>query len=322
MDGMQYDLFADFHINRFCNFDCSYCYWQGPERHDPAHRGAERERIVSGFNGSGLAWFIHITGGEPFLHPEFVDVCRDLAQRHYISINTNLSTPNAIARFADVMPPDRVGYLHCSYHMEIRKGEADRKTFAERVKLLRAKGFSAHVSQLFLPGMSEAFPALFERFRKDGILLRPKVLKGVYGYKAYPAGYTQTERDMIRDYVERSRENIGDKDFFDAFFFREDEFVDCDLSFKGQPCRAGSGFVVVLPNGDVLTCLGMLKPMGNLFDGSFKRLSQPVLCAANKCTSIRFGLCFCDGTPQPVPDRPLLSFTEGVVNRIKRLFPR
>lgn len=318
---MRYDVFTDFHINRFCNFDCSYCYLHGADKRNRVRRGADKDRIIEGFNRTGLTWFIHITGGEPFLHPEFPALCAGLVQRHYISVNTNLSTAN-VREFAQSVPPERVGYVHCSYHVESRRGEETRARFVEKFRILKEKGFAVHASQVVTPTVVREFPDLFEELAKDGVILRPKVLKGLYRYRSHPSAYTAAERDLICRYIARCNEEEGEPDFFTTFFFREDEFVEGDLSFKGERCAAGAKFVVIRENGDATRCLDVSESLGNVFDGTLRLCAESACCPATKCSSPRFGLNFCEGVPVCVRHHPARGIVGQLIRNARRWIKR
>lgn len=318
---MQYDIFTDFHVNRFCNFRCSYCYLHGADKRSAAHRGAPKERIVDGFNRTGLTWFVHMTGGEPFLHPEFPALCEELARRHYLSVNTNLSTGN-VREFAERVPREKVGYVHCSYHNEFRKSAQAKRYFIEQANYLKSKGYPVHASQVIHPGIVEEYPRLFEELRREGVILRPKVLKGLYRYRSYPSAYTTAERDMIYAYIERCREEEKERDFFTAFFFREDEFAEGDLSFRGKPCAASAKFVVIHENGDVVRCMDTNEPLGNLFDGTIRLRETAVPCPSLKCSSVRFGLNFAEGPPVPLHRHPARAVVGQVIRNARRWLKR
>lgn len=82
---------ADGHGRRFeylrlsltdiCNFRCSYCLPDGyrKEGNAPSNLSVgEISRLVTAFSGLGL-WKIRLTGGEPTLRPEFLEIIRAIA---------------------------------------------------------------------------------------------------------------------------------------------------------------------------------------------------------------------------------------------------
>ena len=86
---MQDDLLADWELNIFCNFSCEYCFYSKDRKaKDKKYAGHENiEQIVDFFDKSDRTWLIHMSGGEPFIHPRFIELCSKLTKKHYISIN-------------------------------------------------------------------------------------------------------------------------------------------------------------------------------------------------------------------------------------------
>ncbi len=60
-----------------CNFRCSYCAPQGPDRCDDPLGRAELARLVAIFARLGVRR-VRLTGGEPTLRPDLLDVVRDV----------------------------------------------------------------------------------------------------------------------------------------------------------------------------------------------------------------------------------------------------
>ncbi len=98
-----------------CNFRCSYCFRSNFDK----HKFMDIDKIVEGFNGLGLTCQISITGGEPFLFPNFVDLCKKLTERHIIRLATN-SSRKEIYRFAEEIDPNRVSSINLNIHLEER----------------------------------------------------------------------------------------------------------------------------------------------------------------------------------------------------------
>src|SRR6266581_3924392 len=87
--GKPYDIEADWILMSTCNYRCVYCFWDtealGRKIAPPAHV----QQLASFFDNSSLTWLLHLTGGEPFHYPQFVELCQLLTRNHFISINTN-----------------------------------------------------------------------------------------------------------------------------------------------------------------------------------------------------------------------------------------
>ena len=112
------DYFIQWHLNKKCNHQCVYCYSSNAEKKNehPVVGKYSPYHISENFNKIGLNCSIHLAGGEPFLYPDFITLCKLLTKNHYIGMNTNLSTKNIIT-FADNIEPKKVLYIYASLHI-------------------------------------------------------------------------------------------------------------------------------------------------------------------------------------------------------------
>ena len=280
---MKYDVEALWQVNYSCNFRCEYCFFsEDPRKRSPKYRGHRVKGIVRGFNKSGLVWLVFMTGGEPLLQPHFVELCKELTKKHFISIVTNLSTKN-VYDFAEQVDPEKVGLIQCSLHIDERERLNLVKDFIDKYHHLRKHGFNVFASQITYPPILKRFDGIFELFKENGIIVRPKIFRGSYRLKCYPQGYTEKERRKILRYM------LAEEPY-------EHKFMYGDLSFKGLPCKAGKEFVRIVYNGDVLRCDGETVKMGNLFeDGEISLYKEPEKCSARICPCPYYGLKYATG---------------------------
>src|SRR5215470_7504811 len=88
---LKYEVEADWILLTSCNFRCRYCFVPLSDLASKITTYATHAQWADGFDATGKTWLLHITGGEPSIYPGLVDLCEKLTQRHYLSINTNLS---------------------------------------------------------------------------------------------------------------------------------------------------------------------------------------------------------------------------------------
>jgi organic radical activating enzyme len=101
-----------------------------------------------------------MTGGEPFLYPDFVGLCAALTRSHYISLNSNLPT-SKFYQFAYTIDPKKVMVISAAAHISEReKSKNGVERFIEKVVYLQEKGFNVFVSYV-------TEPSLFPRIEKD-----------------------------------------------------------------------------------------------------------------------------------------------------------
>jgi len=293
---VDYDVLADWHINIFCNVDCRYCCIHSSHKRDPRYKGHSPRRVVEGFGGTGLTWLIHASGGEPFLHPNFVQMSRELTRRHYLSINTNLSTNN-IHRFAMEVDPGQVAFVHCSLHIEERARRGLVDDFVVNYHCLREAGFNTYVSQVMHPSVMDSFGNLFEDFQSRGVVVRPKVFRGYHRLRLYPAGYTQAQRETILKYC-RLAEELDSARPLHIDIALDRDLAGGRLSFTGLPCRAGKDFVTIHYDGRVARCHSEPMDLGNIFEGRVRLLGEARPCVAPFCRCPYYGLAYGQGVPR------------------------
>ena len=85
---------VSWNMNTTCNYRCSYCTQRFLD--DRQRWARDVPAFLAAFGAlpdqTGVPWEIKLSGGEPFLHPGFVDVVRGLAERNlFISVVTNFS---------------------------------------------------------------------------------------------------------------------------------------------------------------------------------------------------------------------------------------
>ena len=112
------DVEVNWLVNDTCNFSCEYCYPGAKKNQFAGLR--DTQAIVDAFDRTGWRWLIYLTGGEPFLMPNFVELCQGLTQKHFVSINTNLAHRD-VYRFIETVSPERMRCVHCSLHMAERE---------------------------------------------------------------------------------------------------------------------------------------------------------------------------------------------------------
>lgn len=296
---MRYDIEADWHLLDTCNYRCSYCFFPA-EMLGHSLPEATPEDWQRGFEATGLTWLLNMTGGEPTVFPRFAELCAGLTERHFISMNTNLSRPSILA-FGETVDPGRVSFINAGLHFDERIGRKGLETFIRHHNHLRDRGFPIFVSAVATPKVLERMDAIVEALRPAGVQPIPKLLRGMHADKCYPRAYTEQERERFRHYSLLSREAYG------PLFARRGEaptvnpFGDEDYlhgipSYIGRTCGAGHRFVTIRPGGRVNRCSDKM-PLGNILKATFARRPGPAVCDTHYC------FYFCQKHAHPkVPD--------------------
>ncbi len=257
-------------IGLICNYRCPYCWFYGKwaelqagnkiltvkELIDAWKRIYARYGIVK----------VSITGGEPFLYPNFTEFIRELSQLHKVEIITNLSTD--IRGFVKVINSENVS-VNPSFHPLF----ADFDKFIERVLLLKENKLLQCVSYVAWPPQISRIGYYTEKFQHYGISISIQSFFGEYKGLVYPDAYTQDEKEIILPQIGKR----GGQPFQTE-----------PLKTKGRLCAAGKMYGVIHPGGEVFRCGGInscvgTSRVGNLFEEGFKLNNEASPCVSEIC---------------------------------------
>lgn len=247
---------------------------------------ATPEQWQSAFEATGETWLLHITGGEPTIYPDFVELCERLTKRNFISLNSNLSH-RSIQQFSGAVDPARVSFINAGLHLEERNARADQETFVRNAGSLRGAGFPILISLVATPRALAQFDEAVELLGPIGLYPIPKLLRGPLDGSVYPAAYTESDKRLFRKFSATARDFYQ---FIDGWSERpsidmlhDDQFLDTgEPSFEGALCDAGYRFVQINPDGHVSRC-GAVDMGGNLLAGTFVRRKGAEPCDTRHC---------------------------------------
>lgn len=244
-----------------CNYRCSYCFFEGKwEEYKKRNiylsvpEWMKYWRAI--YNKSGRCAIL-ITGGEPFVYPDFIDLIHELSQMHYpINISSNASSD--LERFVRQIDPQRVS-LSISFQPEF----ADLDEFLEKMIFLREHKFDGCINLVAYPPFLEKLDYYRKRFSSKGEQLKVIPFWGQYQGRHYPFAYTQEEKGVVG---------------IDDSWFRK-------VRKKGKLCSAGQRSALIFPDGKVARCgqVGERVLVGNFLDPNFKLFDGPMACDVENC---------------------------------------
>jgi len=288
---MSQKVKCTWHLNRDCNFRCSYCY-VSKQRNLNSQRGHGVDMDISAFRKNKVVWdSILLSGGEPFIYPDFVELCKKLSGFAHIEINTNCSTSN-VFDFADNVDPKLVDEFHISFHIGQRSKDKW-LSLVDKIVYLRDRGFPVIVSEVVHPRLIESYKKAFVFFKEKGICIVPKVFEGFHGFRVYPSMYRWDDRDLFYDYNKRC--NVRTSPLIYGF-----------LDWKGRLCDAGYSFMQIQYNGDAFRCQADRTYLGNLYKGDIEVFDKPRVCSMPLCTCAYEGMHYAHGSPN-IHRTPFLS---------------
>lgn len=255
---------APFHLmwnmTRRCNFQCRYCYF--PHETAPVEPVVPAATLLDFLDATGEEWVVGMTGGEPFLYPDFVELCHALSRRHRISIDTNLSISRLVRDFARQLDPARVHDLYIALHIEERRRKGLVEAFVEDILLLRERGFHLTVNYVVHPQLVAAFRQDREWFEARGVPITPRPFKGFFEGQEYPNAYNAEARAVFAEFPRAGRKMA--------------------FNFQGVPCRGGRALLRLEPDGQLYRCSGEKRDLGNILTDP-RRLEWDEPCRARRC---------------------------------------
>jgi MoaA/NifB/PqqE/SkfB family radical SAM enzyme len=283
---LLYDIEADWMLLDTCNYRCSYCFFPESVLGRKLDIKASPRQWQEALDATKLTWLLHITGGEPSVYPDFAELCRQLTDRHFISINSNVTNASFVD-FAARVDPSRVAFINAGLHPEERARKSGEAAFLRHTELLRARGFPVMVSMVATPEVLASADGIVAGLRPHDIMPFPKLLRGPYKGRPYPDAYTYVERRRFHDLAMQAREanaellaRLPEQPTIDLA--RDDDFLKSIPVFTGLDCDAGVRFARMEGNGDLYRC-STKKYLGNVLAGSFARETQATPCDTDYC---------------------------------------
>jgi MoaA/NifB/PqqE/SkfB family radical SAM enzyme len=239
--------FASFLMSETCNFDCSYCHThrQGREK-----KLVNIKQLIQALKKAYPKWIIGMTGGEPFLYPNFLEVCQEFVRAEFkIAIDTNLTIVPTVKSFIKTIKPECVEYIYASVHvLERERIYGSLSQYIESVKMLDDANFPIHVNYVMSPPLFSRFRKDYDSFISQGIKIELKPFSGIYKGKLYPGAYTTNEKRLILSYS-------------------PDAFKKTTFFSRGLRCGAGMDLIRIWPDGRISRCVADDKLLGSAEKG-------------------------------------------------------
>jgi len=261
--GKAYDLVLYWYITRFCNFSCPQCVGDAIKLKDAdTPEGINIDSLQKLLNSPKKIRF-GISGGEPFLVKNIIEVLQEITKNHYFSMNTNLVHPR-IKEMAEKIDPERVSFIVASAHMSELKRHNLLETYLSHALLLRERGFLIRNVEVAYPFIIKKVDEYRKIFESKGLDLTFAPFIGEWKGKKYPESYTNEQFEIFRLDTKNS-------------------LVHNIHKYKGEFCIAGHSAAVIRLDGKIYPCYQIYYNLGNMDEGVnlFKDL---IRCPLDTCT--------------------------------------
>ena len=273
----QDSIKIEWNLGKRCNYDCSYCPASIHDNSSPHTDIAILKATVDKLMMLGKTIRISFTGGEPCVHPKFVELvkyCKDVGVS-WISVTTNGTLPY---EFYSALEADQIVFsIHLEFDwervfntVESVVALTNKKVIAqimahhdhmEAAMLLRTKCLSEYIpSTVRRIRWTEGDPDLFDDLR-----------------------YTPEDLDWIKEQEATVEGNcLIDVDTI----MHANDVIKLHMNqYKDWSCNAGLESLMINWDGDVhrATCR-VGGSLGNIYNGTFVTPVDPVICDRNFCT--------------------------------------
>lgn len=273
----QNSIKIEWNLGKRCNYDCSYC---PASIHDntSAHTDIETlKSCVDKLMTLGKPIRLSFTGGEPCVHPKFdelVKYCKHVGVS-WISVTTNGTRPY---EFYASLPVDQYVFsIHLEYDWKRVFNTIESVVDLTKIKVIAQ--IMAHHDYM------------------DAVLqLRAKCLLAEIPSTVRRIRWTEGDHDLFDD----MRYNANDLNWLkeqdatvqpntvidDQQLMHANDVIKLHLNkYNGWTCNAGIESLMINWDGDVhrATCR-VGGSLGNIYEGDFVAVSDPVTCDRNFCT--------------------------------------
>lgn len=291
MKKFKYEFLMNWNLTLTCNINCIYCVnkkrpskmlnlfqctrigifltnmiWKKVIKNIKYLRPPKTidiKKTVSLLSKFGKPMKIKLSGGEPFLYPHFIKICKELSRVHYIGLDSNFTT-NRVKLFCDTIDPKRVDLIRAALHIEELEKNKLINRFIDNVLYCKTKGFNIETLIVGYPPVLEKIHKYKEMLETKGLPFYVQPFSGHYNGKKYPEAYSQEE-------IEKYNLNLP--------------YTSYNRNTKNQPCTAGYRFFVVYPSGNIHPCYQIHKKLGNIYQ-DFKPFDTIIKCP--------FDICICE----------------------------
>ncbi|MBN2407428.1 MAG: tetratricopeptide repeat protein [Elusimicrobia bacterium] len=273
-----YRVFFTWRITYRCNYGCEYCSYN-TEGWSWSRRDTEGlETLILAPGRWRKIWknvydrygscHLNITGGEPFVYPDFVELAGKLARMHTMEFQTNLFwDPGSLI---GKMPLEGIR-IGASFHPR----KAEWREFIGKLAALKKAGAETWISYVAYPPQMDGIEIIKKDAQREGITLVTQPFSGRFGGKTYPEAYTEDECEYLRAQGMKLPVNMKNINWsLDSGRYKKN---------SGRVCRMGQMYAVIFPDGSVTRCCEDLRGLGNMADGSLKLLEEAEMCTSEKC---------------------------------------
>lgn len=301
---------TDFSINwqatYLCNHECPFCIQGTPEEHARKSAGESNERymkicdsIVNMIEDKQKDIRVNLIGGEVTMLDAFIPIVTKLRYAKTKStIKINVTTNGTIAEekikelaelFKDA-PPNVSMHFSVSYYPDYMTRDELKQVV---MNLGNIPKFTVSVSKLLFADEDVDRFLDFVQWAKKAMPMAPVLPIVARDHEGHVSIRADQRNKLSKQMVSQghSRQWKGLQVIYAdgcAHTFRTMQEMICSLrenqfNPRGYYCDAGANMVTIDNLGNVSTCFGMKKSLGNIAENGFTLNDKPMICTADRC---------------------------------------
>jgi len=216
--------------------------------------------MMRALEATGRVFKIHFSGGgEPLLVPNIVEACGELAGKHFIAFNTNLTLASA-RELAARVPGDRITGIAATLHIKELEKKRMLRRFIDNYRFCVKKNIRVAAEVVAHPSLLGRASHYKDFFKREGVNIRFIAFIGGFKGRKYPRSYTAEEIERF------GLSRAGIRGFY----------------AKRGLCNAGYNAGVVFPDGAARPCNSIKEEIGNIYT-TIEFRKQMSACQFRRC---------------------------------------
>ena len=264
LDSNNISIVVDWILTEKCNLNCYYCL---------QHKDTRKAECVpvdySFIKKVKVPMLFHLTGGEPFLVPNLMELINELQLTgHYVSMNTNLTRPTQ--QFSKCVNKEHILFVNASYHYVYRKDYI--APFVRNYMHLRDSGIFTYATIVMIPQLFDELLSVANKLLTQDVFVLPKLMRGFENGKQYPQDYDSFQLASMSSLLTKSKSKLNpvEETLFKQACTYNISIDDWQTGIptNGTRCFDGLRFIRITETGDVVVCNGISK--GNVYCEDFQ----------------------------------------------------
>lgn len=283
---------ANWLLGRYCNYSCSYC-WPYANTKKKDHRSIEviKNAIDTIFRQAKehdcFEFSFSFSGGEPTLHPNFLDIMKHLStETTYVNVTSN--TSRSINWIKEMIQHENISSWTASFHPQY----TTESEFRKKLEVIQNSHIKLLINIVILHDNFDEMWDFAKRFYDDGYSVQPKIEIEYANDTTIMKPYTKDQLDLIKNgLTETNEENymyrMYDKDGVEYKVDNFERLLGLDFTrFKDWYCEAGYRSIIIHePSGLIKRhYLCHDEPLGHIETG-FNLYPTPKKCSTEICGS-------------------------------------